>query len=64
MKYFVHDHALVDPKAKIGVNTRIWAFVNIQAGALVGEDCNICDGSFVEKGAVVGNFVTDRKSVV
>jgi acetyltransferase-like isoleucine patch superfamily enzyme len=62
-KYFQHEKALVSPKAKIGENTRIWAFVNIQDGAVVGKGCNICDGCFIESGAVVGNNVTLKNGV-
>ena len=61
--YFKHKTALVGPKAKIGKTTRIWAFANIQDGAVVGEGCNICDGCFIEKGAVVGNHVTLKNGI-
>lgn len=63
MSYFKHDKALVHPEAKIGEETRVWAFANIQAGAVIGRNCNICDGSFVEKGAVVGDHVTIKHNV-
>ncbi len=63
MSYFKHEHALVSPDAKIGDDTRIWAFTNVQGGATIGQNCNICDGSFVEKGAVVGNYVTIKHNV-
>ena len=61
--YFKHETALVHPEAKIGKGTRLWAFTNIQSGAVIGEQCNICDGSFVEKGGVVGNYVTIKHHV-
>jgi UDP-2-acetamido-3-amino-2,3-dideoxy-glucuronate N-acetyltransferase len=54
---------LVHPDAKVGEGTRVWAFTNIQAGAVVGEHCNICDGCYIEKGAVVGNHVTLKNHV-
>ena len=63
MQYFQHEKALVSPQAKIGKNTRIWAFTNVQVGAVIGEDCNVCDGCFVEKGAKVGNHVTIKHGV-
>ena len=63
MNYFAHDMALVDKGARIGDETRIWAFTNIQGGARIGASCNICDGSFVEKGAVIGNHVTIKHHV-
>ncbi len=61
--YFQHETACIAPAARIGEGTRIWAFVNIQDGALVGSECNICDGCYVEKGAVVGNHVTLKNGV-
>ena len=63
MNYFKHDQALVHEDAQIGDGTRIWAFSNVQAGAVIGRECNICDGSFVERGAVVGNHVTIKHHV-
>jgi UDP-2-acetamido-3-amino-2,3-dideoxy-glucuronate N-acetyltransferase len=62
-KYFQHEKALVSPKAKIGEGTRIWAFTNIQDGAVIGRECNICDGCFVESGAVIGDHVTLKNGV-
>lgn len=63
MGYFKHEQALVDQSAQIGEGTRIWAFANIQAEAVIGSQCNICDGSFVEKGAIIGNNVTIKHHV-
>jgi len=63
MNYFKHEKALVDKDARIGEGTRVWAFANIQAGATIGRECNICDGSFVEKGAVIGDHVTIKHHV-
>ncbi len=63
MNYSKHDKALVHPNAKIGEGTRIWAFANILDGAVIGSQCNICDGCFVEKGATIGNHVTLKNHV-
>lgn len=63
LNYFRHKTALIGPRAKIGAGTRVWAFTNIQDGAVIGRQCNICDGCFVEKGAVVGNHVTLKNGV-
>ncbi len=62
-EFFQHEKALVAAGAIIGAGTRIWAFTNIQDGAVVGERCNVCDGCFVEQGAKVGNFVTLKNGV-
>ncbi|MCA9400668.1 MAG: N-acetyltransferase [Candidatus Omnitrophica bacterium] len=61
--YFKHDLAIVHPDAKIGKGTRVWAFTNIQAGAVIGEGCNICDGCYIEKGSVIGHHVTLKNNV-
>lgn len=63
MDYFCHEKAVVEPGARVGSGTRIWAFTNIKNGAVVGAGCNICDGSFVEAGAVLGNQVTLKNGV-
>ncbi len=63
MSFVKHERALVSPDAKIGEGTRVWANVNVQAGAVIGAHCNVADGCFIEKGAVVGNHVTLKNNV-
>lgn len=60
--FFVHPNAIVESD-QIGRNTRIWAFVHILPGAIVGEDCNLCDQVFIENDVVVGNRVTIKSGV-
>lgn len=60
--YFQHPQAIVESK-KIGRKTRIWAFVHILPGARIGEDCNICDYTFIENDVVIGNRVTIKCGV-
>lgn len=55
---FLHPHALVDSGAHIGPRTRVWAFAHVVRGAVVGEDCNLCDHTFIEGKVVIGNRVT------
>jgi len=62
-KPFFHPQALVDPGANIGARTKIWAFSHILPGATIGEDCNICDHTFVEGYAVIGDRVTVKCGV-
>lgn len=59
----IHAHALVEPGASIGANTRVWAFVHILPGAVIGESCNICDHVFIENGVVLGSGVTVKCGV-
>ncbi len=60
---FVHPLALVESD-RIGRGTRIWAWAHIMPGAVIGEDCNICDHVFVETGAIVGRGVTIKNGVM
>lgn len=63
MNYYKHPTALISSSAKIGDNTRIWAFTNIQDDVIIGENCNICDACFVEKGVSIGAHVTLKNNV-
>lgn len=60
--YFVHEKALCE-SIEIGKGTRIWAFAHIMKDVVIGEDCNICDGCFVESGVKIGNRVTIKNHV-
>ena len=60
--FFVHPNAIVETE-KVGKNTRIWAFAHILSGAVIGEDCNICDQTFIENDVIVGNRVTIKCGV-
>jgi acetyltransferase-like isoleucine patch superfamily enzyme len=59
----IHSHALIDEGVKIGSGTRVWAFAHILRGAIVGEDCNICDHTFVEGKVRLGNRCTLKSGV-
>jgi UDP-2-acetamido-3-amino-2,3-dideoxy-glucuronate N-acetyltransferase len=58
-----HPHALVDPGATVGAGTRVWAFAHICDGVVIGEDCNLCDHTFFEKGVRIGSRVTVKCGV-
>ncbi len=60
---FIHPKALVEEGAEIGHNTRIWANVHVLSGAKIGNDCNICDFSFIENGVQIGSSVTVKNGV-
>jgi acetyltransferase-like isoleucine patch superfamily enzyme len=61
--FFVHPQALMDEGVSIGQRTRIWAFAHVVGGAILGEDCNICDHTFIEGGVRIGNRVTVKCGV-
>lgn len=62
MTFFRHENALCESE-NIGEGTRLWAFSHVLPGAVIGSDCNICDGVFVENDVVVGNRVTVKCGV-
>lgn len=60
---FIHPQALVESGAKIGTRSRVWAFAHVLPGAIIGEDCNICDHVFIENDIQIGNRVTIKCGV-
>jgi len=60
--YTAHPDARVE-SARVGPGTRVWAFAHILPGAVVGRDCNVCDGVFIENDVHVGDRVTIKCGV-
>lgn len=58
----IHPTALVE-STQIGEGTRIWAFVHVLPGAVIGRSCNLCDHVYVEGGARIGDHVTIKNHV-
>lgn len=59
---FIDPNAVCESQS-IGPGTRVWAFVKILRGAVIGSDCNICHGCFIEESVVIGNRVTIKNHV-
>jgi acetyltransferase-like isoleucine patch superfamily enzyme len=59
---YIHPAAIVESDS-VGVNTRIWAFVHVLKGAVIGSDCNICDHCYIEYGVTIGNNVTVKSGI-
>jgi UDP-2-acetamido-3-amino-2,3-dideoxy-glucuronate N-acetyltransferase len=62
MTFYKHPQALIESE-NIGSGTRVWAFAHVLSGAVIGEDCNICDHVFIENDVRVGNRVTIKCGV-
>jgi len=60
---FIHEKAIIEPGAQIGARTKIWAFVHVLPGAVIGEDCNINDHVFIENQVTIGDRVTIKCGV-
>jgi UDP-2-acetamido-3-amino-2,3-dideoxy-glucuronate N-acetyltransferase len=61
-EHYTHPQAICESKS-IGANTRIWAFAHVLSKAVIGSDCNICDGVFIENDVIVGDRVTIKCGV-
>ena len=59
---FIHHLSDVQSSA-IGINTRVWQFVVVLAGAKIGQDCNICSHCLIESDVVIGDRVTVKSGV-
>jgi UDP-2-acetamido-3-amino-2,3-dideoxy-glucuronate N-acetyltransferase len=60
--WFLHPSGICET-AEVGARTRIWAFAHVLPGAVIGEDCNVCDQVFIEGDVVIGNRVTVKSGV-
>lgn len=57
-------HPLADiGDCSIGEGTRVWQFVVILGGAVIGRDCNICAQVLIEGDVIVGDRVTVKSGV-
>ena len=55
--YFAHPTAIISPRAKIGQDTKIWAFAQVREGAVIGKKCVIGNGVYVDVGVRIGDRV-------
>lgn len=60
--HFQHPQAIVET-ANIGAGTNVWAFAHVLPGAVIGANCNICDGVFIENDVIIGDRVTIKCGV-
>lgn len=63
MKYKKHETAIVDEGASIGSGSRIWHWVHISAGAIIGTDCSLGQNVFIADKVVIGNNVKIQNNV-
>ena len=59
----IHPSAIVDSGARIGAGTRIWHWVHVCAGAVIGEKCSLGQNVFVGNRVVIGNNVKIQNNV-
>ena len=59
----IHDTAIVDQGAQIGEGSRVWHWVHVCGGAVIGRDCSLGQNVFVGNRVVIGNNVKIQNNV-
>jgi UDP-2-acetamido-3-amino-2,3-dideoxy-glucuronate N-acetyltransferase len=60
---FVHPTAIVDDGARVGPGTRIWHWVHVSGGAVIGDNCSLGQNVYVGNRVVIGNGVKIQNNV-
>ncbi|MBB1323759.1 acyltransferase [Shewanella sp. SR43-8] len=63
MNYHVHESAIVDDGAKIGIDTRVWHFVHVCSGAQIGDGCSLGQNVFIGNKVTIGHNVKIQNNV-
>ena len=59
----IHPTAIVDDGATIGDGTRIWHWVHVSGGAVIGRDCSLGQNVFVGNKVTIGDNVKIQNNV-
>jgi len=62
-KTFIHSSAIVDAGAKIGEGCRIWHWVHVSGGALIGDAVSLGQNVFVGNKVVIGSHCKIQNNV-
>jgi UDP-2-acetamido-3-amino-2,3-dideoxy-glucuronate N-acetyltransferase len=60
---FIHPTAIVDAGARLGPGTKVWHWVHVSGGAVIGANCSFGQNVFVGNRVVVGNNVRVQNNV-
>lgn len=63
MQFFKHDTAIVDEGATIGEGTRIWHWVHVSGGAVIGRHCSLGQNVYVGNKVTIGDNVKIQNNV-
>ncbi len=59
----IHPSAIVDDGAQLGEGCRVWHFVHISGGALIGRGCSFGQGVYVGNDVAIGDNVKIQNNV-
>lgn len=62
MSFFKHNLSQVDSE-NVGNDSKIWQYVVVLKGAIIGENCNICSHCYIENDVKIGNHVTIKAGI-
>lgn len=63
MSVSIHPTAIVDEGAQLGDGTRVWHWVHVCSGAVIGKDCSLGQNVFVGNKVVIGDNVKIQNNV-
>jgi UDP-2-acetamido-3-amino-2,3-dideoxy-glucuronate N-acetyltransferase len=63
VNYTKHETAIIDTGASIGEGTRIWHWVHVCGGAIIGKGCSLGQNVFVGNKVIIGNNVKIQNNV-
>ena len=55
LNYTVHPSAIIDEGAQIGAGSRVWHFVHICSGAVIGKGCSFGQNVFIGNQVIIGD---------
>ena len=59
----IHETAIVDDGARIGAGSRVWHFVHVCSGAVIGRGCSLGQNVFVGNKVSIGDNVKIQNNV-
>ena len=62
-EYYVHESAIVDDGAIIGERSRVWHFVHVCAGAIIGKGVSLGQNVFVGNKVTIGDHCKIQNNV-
>ena len=60
---FIHETAIIDDGAEIGEDSRIWHWVHVCGGAVIGSRCSLGQNVFVGNRVKIGNNVKIQNNI-
>lgn len=63
MAFIAHPSSIIDAGAQIGDDTRIWHWVHISAGAVIGRNCSLGQNVYVGNRVIIGDRVKIQNNV-